>query len=61
MKKTACILFLSLILTGCSLFPKAAPQLAKAVLRQEVNEAIQPNQVCVKCAEDAGSACLAQP
>lgn len=73
--KSGSILFLSLVLTGCSLFPQAAPQLSKAVnkyctalsederrvLRQQVNEAIKPNQACVKCANDVGGACLTNP
>lgn len=71
--KPVYVLFLTLVLAGCSLFPQAAPQLAKAVnkycttlsederriLRQNVNEAIKPNQACVKCEGDTGSACLA--
>lgn len=64
-----------LTVSGCSvIFPKAAPQLSKAVnkycatlsqeerqlLREQVNAAIQPNQACVYCAGDAGaSRCLA--
>jgi len=70
----ACVI---LALGGCSMiFPKAAPQLSKAVnkycatlsqeerqlLREQVNAAIQPNQACVYCAGDAGSKrCLASP
>ena len=72
--KIAIIALMGLALSGCALFPQAAPQLAKAVnkycttlsederhiLRQQVNEAIKPNQACVKCEGDSGSACLAQ-
>lgn len=72
--KTGCALLLTFILTGCSLFPQAAPQLAKAVkkycttlseeerriLRQNINEAIKPNQACVTCEGDSGGACLTQ-
>jgi uncharacterized protein YceK len=62
-----------LALSGCSvIFPKAAPELSKAVnkycttlsqeeralLRAQVNAAIQPNQACVYCDGDAGTRCL---
>lgn len=73
--KTAIIGIVTLALTGCSLvMPKAAPQLAKGInkycetaseqerqiIREQVNEAIQPNQICVRCEGDAGQQCLAQ-
>lgn len=59
----------ALALSGCALFPQAAPQLSKAVnkycatltqderklLRDQVNAAIQPNQACVYCAGDTGA------
>jgi len=62
-----------LALSGCSLiFPKAGPQLAKAVnkycttlsqeerrlLRDQVNEAIRPNAACVYCNGDSDGTCL---
>lgn len=75
--KSILIMSAVLALSGCSLiFPKAAPQLSKAVnkycatlsaeerklLRDQVNEAITPNQACVYCAGDAGaSQCLSTP
>lgn len=70
----ACVI---LTLGGCSvIFPKAAPQLSKAVnkycttlsqeerqlLREQVNAAITPNQACVYCAGDTGANhCLTNP
>jgi hypothetical protein len=66
---------IALALSGCSvIFPKAAPQLSKAVnkycttvseqerklLRDEVNRAIQPNQACVYCAGDTANHCVTQ-
>lgn len=69
--KTA-ILLAVLALSGCSvIFPKAGPQLAKAVnkycttvseeerriLRTQVNEAIKPNQACVYCDGDQSNRC----
>lgn len=68
--KSVLIVGVMFALSGCSLiFPKAAPQLSKAVnkycttlsqeerkiLREQVNEAIQPNQACVYCAGDNGT------
>lgn len=73
--KIAIIGVVALALTGCSvIMPKAGPQLAKGInkycstaseqerliIREQVNEAIQPNQICVRCEGDAGQQCLAQ-
>lgn len=61
------------LLCGCSVIsPKVAPQLSKAVhkycatlspqerqyVRQQVNEAIKPNEACVYCEGDPGPRCL---
>jgi hypothetical protein len=71
--KTAIVGIVALSLAGCSvIFPKAGPQLAKAVnqycatlsqderalLRQQVNDAIKPNQACVYCEGDGAARCL---
>ncbi len=72
--KTAIVGAVALMLSGCSLLPQAAPQLSKAVnkyctalnederrlLRQQVNEAIKPNQACVYCAADQANHCQVQ-
>lgn len=66
--KVVIVCVIALSLSGCSVvFPKAAPQLAKAVtkycttlseeerkiLRAQVNEAIKPNEAYVYCDGDA--------
>lgn len=71
--KSVLIVGVIFALSGCSLiFPKAAPQLSKAVnkycttlsqeerkiLREQVNAAITPNEACVYCAGDTSSRCL---
>lgn len=71
--KAVLVVSVLLTLSGCSIIsPKVGPQLAKAAqkycatlteaerqyVRQQVNEAIQPNQACVYCEGDQGSRCL---
>jgi hypothetical protein len=73
--RVAIVGIVALTLTGCSVvMPKAGPQLAKAVnkycktlsqeerilLREQVNEAITPNQACVYCEGDGAARCLQQ-
>lgn len=65
----------ALALSGCSVIaPKVGPKLAKAVnaycanvseperaiLRETVNAAIEPNQACVHCAGDTANHCAIQ-
>jgi hypothetical protein len=71
--RIAIIGIIALSLCGCSIImPKAGPQLAKAVnkycakvsqeerklLRDQVNEAIMPNQACVYCDGDEAGRCI---
>lgn len=66
--------FMIVTVAGCSLFSKAAPRLSNAVnkycttltederriLRQQVNDAIKPNQACVYCNGDQANHCSLQ-